>query len=164
MAFTPSYGCECVPARTHHRGQTGGAQGSTGFTFDATVGHVVIMTMVSIAAIDTSRQGITFVATDTVYNVENIEKSPRIRPGRHRSSPHVTIIACAVRLSHELRWLSIQPKSTTTPYATHPKTATATVQGVLVQNLHQKLLWSLLNQLLSEYVGHSCSVQLWSNS
>ena len=59
-------------------------------------------------------------------------------------------------------WFTTRVNAVETPSSFPPRTATAIVRRIWVQNLYQKLLWSMQNQPLNEYVGHSCSGQLWS--
>ena len=63
-------------------------------------------------------------------------------------------------------WFTTRVNAVETPSSLPPRTATAIVQRVWVQNLYQKLLWSTrhLPGPPNEYVDHSCSVQLWSSS
>ena len=124
--------------------------------------HVVLMA--SIAAIGTSHQWITSAATGTAYNVGNTTMSQKVQRGKHLFSSHATGHECEALRCHGLTWFTTRVNAVVMPFNTLPKTATARVQGALAQNIHQKRMWSLPNHLLSEYVGHSCSVQLGSNS
>ena len=116
--------------------------------------------MVLIAAIGTSHQWITSGATGIAYNVGNTTMSQKVQRGRHLFSSHATGGECEAHRCCRMAWFTTQANAVVTPYNTLPKTATAIVKGVLVQNLHQKLLWSARNPLLSEFVGNSSSVQL----
>ena len=139
-------------------GRIGIAQGTCFSIFAATV--ELRETMASIDAIDISRQRTTSEATDTAYNAGNTAMLRRRQRGRQHCRCDGTGIACEVLLYHEQTRFSTPDRSIETPYVTLPKTATATVQGVLGPSLLQKLLWSRRNLLSNEFVGHSCSVQL----
>ena len=80
------------------------------------------------------------MVTDTAYSAESTVVLHRRLPGRQHCRCEGTGIACGVLLYHKKTQLSTPDESIVTPYATLPKTATATVQGVLDPNLLQNLL------------------------